>query len=123
LPGVVTMAARAREEMVGAGRAAEAGEGAEAGEAVPPAPGGEDADHYRVQTEHDVDAGQQGGLVVGAERGDREVLDGRRGQADGGLADGVDRGAAQRAEAGGKLADADGDQAGQQSGRSAEQRP
>ena len=62
---------------------------------------------YRAQ--HHQDAAEQHGLVRGAERGNGEVLDRRRGEVDGGLADRDHRRALRDGEAGDELRRADGD--------------
>ena len=66
-------------------------------------------DQRRVQGEHDEDAAEQHGLVVGAERGDGEVFDRRRREIDGGLADRQHWRALRNGEAGGELSRADRD--------------
>ena len=69
----------------------------------------QDADHRGVQGEHHQDAAEQHGLVRRAERGDGEVLDRRRREVDGGLADREHRRALRRGQPGDELRRADRD--------------
>ena len=111
----------------GGGRPGQGGRQADGGEnREPPHTEGESAyrehpHHRRVQGEDHQDAAEQHGLVIGAEPGDGEVLDLRRGEIDGGLADREHWRALRNAEARSELSGANGDGCREHAGHSPEQ--